>query len=94
MSNSNTGTHYEFRAIVRKVEERFARSYDAKKLGEANVESQAEYTTTSTGWWVLLEGWPVAMRFGNLKPLVKEGDTMCIVMHVITLVGANAPAAT
>ncbi len=92
--SENTSTHYEFRAVIRKVEERFARSYDVEKLGEAKAESQVEYKTISTGWWVLLEGWPVAMRFGNLKPLVKEGDTMCIVMHVITLVGANAPAAT
>lgn len=83
----STSTHYEFRAIVRKVEERHVRHYDKKASGEAKVESQLEYTTTSSGWWVLLEGWPIAIRFGDLKPVVEPGDTMCIVMHRIQIAG-------
>lgn len=77
-----TSTAYEFHAVVRKVEERFAKVFDAEKVGSVQHGQQLESTEVSTGWWVVLDGWPVAIRFGKLKPHVEKGQTMIIDMRV------------
>jgi hypothetical protein len=79
---TETSTNYEFHAVVKKVEERFAKNYAGSNLGEAKAEAAVEVDEVSTGWWVSFEGWPVAMRFGNLKPHINAGQTMIIEMRV------------
>lgn len=74
-------TDVEFHAKVLKVEEKFERVYD-KSFGDARTESQAGYTEVSTGWWVLLEGWPVSLRYGKLKPDCEPGDTIVMEWRV------------
>jgi hypothetical protein len=81
-------TAYEMRTKIRKVEERFTRAYDPVKVGEAKVESQAEFTEVSTGWWIVLDGWPIAIRMGDGKPGgLAVGDTMSITIRKIHVVG-------
>jgi hypothetical protein len=79
----STSTEYEFHARVLKVEERYTKTYDAEKVGNAKVEAQMEGEDVSTGWWVVLEGWSVAIRFGKLKPNIEKGQTMIIDMRVM-----------
>jgi hypothetical protein len=74
---SDTRSDVEFHAKVLKVEERFDRVYK-KTFGEAKTEGEGGYDQVSNGWWVVLEGWPVAIRFGNLKPNCEAGDTIAM----------------
>ncbi len=86
-------TEYEFRATVKKVDERFQTVVQrAEEYGEAKSEGKAADATeqVSMGWWVSLAEWPIAIRFGKLKPDIEPGDIMCIVMRKIPA----APAAT
>lgn len=88
-------TVYEWMSKIRRVEERFSRAYNAAKMADAKVESQAEYDEVSTGWWVVLDGWPIAIRIGGEKPTdLAEGDTISVTMRKCTIVGqprARAP---
>lgn len=85
-------TAYETRAKIMRVEERYSRTYDPAKMGEAKVESQAEFAQVSTGWWVVLDGWPIAIRMGDAKPDdLAEGDTLSITMRKSHVVGPASP---
>lgn len=77
-----TTTEVEFHAKVLKVEERFTKVYDAEKVGKVEHGQELESTQVSNGWWIVLEGWPVAMRLGSMKPHIEPGQTMIIEMRV------------
>jgi hypothetical protein len=68
-------THF-FRVKVAKVEERFEKVYDVETLASAKGEDQVKYELVSSGWFVTLEGWGVAVRFGHTQPEFKAGDTL------------------
>lgn len=78
----NIKTEVEFHAVVLKVEQRTTKIYDDPKFGEAQTEAEAAPRLEPNGWWVVLDGWPIAIRFGNLRPHVEPGDTMIIQMRV------------
>lgn len=80
----------EFRHKVLKIEERFRALLTeeaAAKLGtmrpDAGGEGKYEPTMISTGWWVVLDGWPVAMRFGSGKPDIQPGETLALIARRI-----------
>jgi len=85
-------TNVEFHARVRKVEERYQKIYDNPKFGTAETEAQAAPREVSTGWWVVLDDWPIAMRFGSLRPHVEPGDVMVIEMRVLPKPKPGDPA--
>lgn len=70
---------FEFYETVLKVEERFRKIFNAEAVGNAKVESQMEGEQISTGWWVFLEQFGVAIRFGDTKPEgIDAGDQLSI----------------
>lgn len=81
----------EFHHKVLKVEERFRAELTEEaiaKLGvmpgaEAGAEGKYEPTMVSTGWWVVLDGWPVAMCFGSGKPDIQSGETLVLIARRI-----------
>jgi hypothetical protein len=76
----------EFRHRILKVEERFREvlTDEAKaKLGAADDNGKYEPSQISTGWWVVLDGWPVAIRFGSGKPDIEPGDTLALVARTV-----------
>lgn len=69
----------EFRVI--RVEERFERAIvDSSAYGDAKSEAKAMDATqeVSTGWWIILEGWPIAIGVGREKPDLSAGDIMVL----------------
>lgn len=81
----------EFHEVVAKVEERFRAELDAEaraRLGAipgsgGGTEGKYEPKMVSTGWWVILARFGIAMRFGKLKPDVVAGDTLVLVVRKI-----------
>ncbi len=70
---------FDFYEKVLKVEERFRKIYDAQAVGDAKVESQMEAEQVSTGWWVFLERFGVAIRTGDTKPEgIDAGDMLMV----------------
>ena len=80
------GLEREFSHVILRVEERFRDVLDDEaraKLGAADDNGKYEPSQISTGWWVVLDGWPVAMRFGSGKPDIEPGDTLVLVARVV-----------
>lgn len=78
-------TYFEFHETVAKVEERFRAVYDPGKVGAAKSQSQMDEGTeqVSTGWWVVLARFGVAVRFGATRPDIAAGDTLVMVPRII-----------
>ena len=80
----------EFRLAetVVKVEERFRPMLDQEakeKLrgSEDGYQGKYEPKQVSTGWWVSLARFGVALNFGMQKPNIEVGDTLVLVAHRI-----------
>lgn len=74
---------FEFHEIVAKVEERFRKVYDGEKVAKAVTEGQMAPDEISTGWWVVLSRFGIAIRFGDMKPDIAAGDTLVLVASKI-----------
>lgn len=85
--SGNIKTNIEFHAKVLKVEERFKNCLTdearAKAGGTNSREGQIETTQVSDGWWVSLDGWGAAMRFGDMKPHCDPGDIIVFETRII-----------
>lgn len=53
---------------IKIVEERFA------KRCTSGVGDKAVLVDESTGWWIVFEGWNVAIQAGETKPDFRSGD--------------------
>jgi hypothetical protein len=81
----------EFRHRVISVEEKFRAELDDEaraRLGAmpesgGGAEGKYEPQLVSLGWWVVLDGWPVALRFSTGKPSIEAGDTLALVARII-----------
>ncbi|MEY9179693.1 hypothetical protein [Bradyrhizobium sp. USDA 313] len=71
-------SEFEFEEVATSVEERFARTYDAAKVGNARVESQMEPELVSTGWWLVIRRLGLALWIGKDKPAIETGDVLRI----------------
>ncbi|MCA1419459.1 hypothetical protein [Bradyrhizobium sp. BRP23] len=71
-------SEFEFEEIATSVEERFTRTYDADKVGNAKVESQMEPELVSTGWWLVIKRLGLALWVGRDKPAIEAGDVLHI----------------
>lgn len=86
-----TGQEFEFHEVVAKVEERFRAEMDDEaraRLGAiegsgGGNEGKYEPKMVSTGWWVVISRFGVAMRFGKLKPDIVAGDTLVLIARRI-----------
>lgn len=77
----------EFHAKVLRVEQRTKRVYK-QGFAEAKIESKAKEHVEDEplgGWWLVLEDWPVALRFGSgeLKPDIEPGDMLVLTASVL-----------
>lgn len=72
---------FEFHATVVKVEERFRKVYDREKVGNAKTDAQMTEASedVSTGWWVSLSQYGIAVNFGPTKPDIDSGDTLVLI---------------
>lgn len=75
-----TADKLHFYETAAKVEERFRPVYDREKVANAKVEGQLEPEQVSTGWWIVLSRFGVAMRFGSSKPDIQPGDTLVMTL--------------
>lgn len=79
----------EFYHLVLRVEERFQDVLDDEAKGKLGADGEdgekAKYEPTqiSTGWWVVLDGVPAAIRLGSGKPDIEAGDTLVLVARTI-----------
>lgn len=69
---------FEFHEVVAKVEERFRKVYDSEKIAKAVTESQMAPDQVSTGWWVVLSRFGIAIRFGDKRPDIDVGDALVL----------------
>lgn len=70
----------EFHEVVAKVEERWRPELDdeARKrlIGTEDVPGKYEPKMVSTGWWIVLARFGVAICTGKFKPDIAPGDTL------------------
>jgi hypothetical protein len=82
-----TEQEFEFHEVVAKVEERFRPELDEearKRLGGTDTQPGLyEPCQVSTGWWVVLARFGVAVRFGSMKPDIIAGDTLVLIARKI-----------
>lgn len=78
---------FELAEIVVRVEERFRPELDQeakeKLRGTDTYQGKYEPKQVSTGWWVVLQRFGVALSFGATKPDIDPGDTLVLVAHRI-----------
>jgi hypothetical protein len=82
---------FEFHETVAKVEERFrpeltdeARARLGAMPGSGGgEEGKYQPEMVSTGWWVVLARFGIAVRFGSMKPDIVAGDTLVLIARRI-----------
>lgn len=79
-------TTIEFHEVIAKLEERFRPELDdeakARFGGTAEHPGKYEPTMVSTGWWMVLARFGVAVRVGSTKPDdLAAGDQVVLTWH-------------